>query len=270
MVAAYDPIIRQVHNGVDLSTCLTDVQNFLDELIKMSKVKTAGNGGGNGQAPSVEDYVNLFRKHSPSYLRFLHQVLKNCPEVANTFREYAEGAISGFRVRSTDGNGAGGKMTGPLIALFSALPETDKAGVLKALDAHSAYLVSLNTFSIARTQYVLDNNSVTMYGPGMYLARWHGLLDETLITPAIAHGPVRRGKDVKYKEGKGKVQVGGKMAWDSEAIGREAMEELPEPPDVSIVVKVLGEQFRGVLKGVETKGHTKRQSLTKAQQVIVY
>ena len=236
----------------------------------MSKVKAAGNGGVNGQALSVEDYVNLFRRHIPSCLRFLHQVAKNCPEVANTFQEYAKEAISGFRVRSTDGNGAGGAMTGPLISLFSALPEHEKPAVLKALDAHSAYLTSLNAFSVARTQSVLDNSSATMYGPGMYLARWHGLLDETLITPATAHGPVRRGKDVKYKEGKGKVKVDGKMAWDSEAIGREAMEELPAPPDVIIVVKVLGEQFRGVLKDVETKGHAKRQSLTKGQQVIVY
>ena len=38
----------------------------------------------------------------------------------------------------------------------------------------------------------------------MYLARWHALLDSTLITPATIHGPVRHGWEVKGElDGKG-------------------------------------------------------------------
>ena len=137
-------------------------------------------------------------------------------------------------------------MTGALTELFSAIPANQQPAVLEALDTHSDYLTALNISSLERTQSILDNTSATMYGTGMYLARWHALLDETLITPATAQGPIRRGRDVKYKEGKGK----GKVMWDSEAIAREVTREVPEPPDISIVVKTLGEPFQDVLREI--------------------
>jgi hypothetical protein len=94
-----------------------------------------------------------------------------------------------------------------------------------------------------------------MYGPGVYLARWHGLLDETLITPADAEGPVRRGKDVQFKdkaEGEEakrkekKAEV--KRWWDSEPIAREVMAEMPEQPNVEVVLQALGGSFRECLR----------------------
>jgi hypothetical protein len=62
---------------------------------------------------------------------------------------------------------------------------------------------------------------------------------------------------VKYKEGKGKVKLN-KIAWDKEAIGREAMEVLLEPLDVSIVIKLPWGPLRSALEGVKTKGYTKK------------
>lgn len=88
-----------------------------------------------------------------------------------------------------------------------------------------------------------------MYGPGVFLARWHGLLDETLITPATAEGPVRRGKDVQFKDEEGKSKSGGRGWWDSEGIAESVTSEMPEQPDVSVVIDWLGDGFKELLCG---------------------
>jgi hypothetical protein len=245
VVAVYDPLIRSIHNGVDLSTGLGDLQNFIDDMIKTVKPKS-----GNEKAPSVEDFVALFRTHLPSVLRFLHQVAKNCPEVSSTFRQYCKEAIQEFRMKdaSQGSEAAGaGSLTTHLTNLFSSLEDERKSEVLIALDEHSKYLSSLNKISMQRAQSVLDNKSTTMYGPGVYLARWHGLLDETLITPATPRGPVRRGKDVQFMDEEGKRKGGAKGWWDSEGIAEKVMDEVPEQPNVDVVLKLLGGPFRELL-----------------------
>lgn len=247
VVAVYDPIIRSVHNGVDLTAGLGDLQNFVEDMIKTIKPKS-----GDGRAPSVEDFVTLFRNHLPSCLRFLHQVAKNCPETSSTFRQYCKEAIKEFRLKDTkQGNEAAGagSLTPQLTKLFSSLQEDQQAEVLSALEEHSKYLSSLNTLSLRRAQSVLDNKSTTMYGPGVYLARWHGLLDETLITPAVPEGPIRRGKDIQFKGEAGKKKGGAKSWWDSESIAEKVMNEVPEPPNVDIVLKSLSGPFREYLHG---------------------
>ncbi len=245
MVAAYEPGIRSLHKGVDLSGAIYDLQGFLDDLIKLGKAKNNDNGSskiaGTHRPPSVEEYVSLFRKYIPCLFRYMHQIAKNCPEIREGFREYGREALRGFR---NDENESRGVMTGPLNQLFSAIPPDQQLAVLEKLDAHSAYLTGLKVSSAKRTQSIIDNTSATMYGTGAYLAKWHHLLDETLITPASAVGPVRRGRDVKYNEGKWK----GKTMWDSEAISREAMKDVPEAPEVGIVVKILGRSFKDLLQ----------------------
>ena len=247
MVAAYEPGIRSIHKVVDLSGAISDMQGFLEDLIKLGKAKNnenaSSNIGGTHRPPTVEEYVSLFRKYLPCLFRYMHQTAKNCPEIREAFREYGKEALRGFR---NDENQSEGVMTGSLNQLFSVVPAHQQAEVLAKLDAHSAYLTILNRSSTERTQSIIDNISVTMYGTGVYIARWHDLLNETLITPASAVGPIRRGRDVKYKEGKGK----GKTMWDSEAISRKAMKDVPEPPDVSIVVRMLGAPFKDLLQKV--------------------
>ena len=257
-----------MHNAVDLSATLTDLENFLNDMIKTSKPKKNG-GFGNGSTkneaettlPSVEDYVNLLRKHIPSSHRFLHQVAKNGREVTEQFRTYAKEAAAEFMdpmlpliskansdasevlQESADSTEGAGAMTGPLTALFRSLSEADQKAVLKALDAHSAYLSSLKASSTARMKSILANNAETAYGPGMYLARWHALLDSTLITPATAKGRFRTGKEVKEQGNSSVVKDKDKEKGD-----------VPEVPDVSVVVKALGGEFKEILKGMEVMG----------------
>jgi len=276
VVAAYDPIIRAVHNAVDLSGTLTDLENFLTDMIKMSKPKKQMNGEAaqkdshkshsGEQLPSVEDYVTLLRKHMPSAHRFLHQIAKNGPEVTNLYRTYAKEAAAEFRdpsppivedgakfsgPESTPLEPAAGAMTGPLGALFSTLSDADQTELLSVLDSHSKYLAALKSSSATRMTSIIANKSSTAYGPGMYLARWHALIDGTPITPATAKGPVRLGKEVK-----GEMD---RKAHKPKEIGRGgkdlvASTDVPDASNIGPVVEKLGPQFKEILKGMEIMG----------------
>lgn len=87
----------------------------------------------------------------------------------------------------------------------------------------------------------------------MYLSRWQQLLDGTLIAPASADGPLRRGRDVRTLLPPGKRATG---AAGAGVLGdREGEGEEPVPPDVGSVIKALGEGFRGLVGGlVDAKG----------------
>ncbi|KAF1985319.1 hypothetical protein K402DRAFT_379699 [Aulographum hederae CBS 113979] len=276
-VAAYDPIIRSLHKAVDLNAGLSDLQNFLDDLIKVSKIppnvakRRSWNGTNNDNdessgVPTVEDFVNLLRKHQGSAHRFLHQVAKNGPEMTELYREYAKHATSFFRKpevptpsapydsttsptsSDTPDFHSAGAMTGPLQTKFSALAPSDQEKLLPLLDAHAAYLTTLYASSRERMISVLSSTissspSSTSCGPGMYLARWRDLLDATALTPAKPNGEVRSGggSDRSLLRAKG---VSGPAA-EGGGKGRERVG--PRAPDVGEVVRLMGEGFKEVL-----------------------
>ncbi|PVI01952.1 hypothetical protein DM02DRAFT_613279 [Periconia macrospinosa] len=258
LVSAFEPVIRQCHKAVDLSDTVSDAQNFLNDLIKVSKPKklsTVGSRAGsretsrdpspkendfttpasaldassnsNIRVPTVEDYVNLLRTHMPSAHKFLHQVCSNAPDLANEYRTYARAILDELRVTDSAAlaqpteHGAG-SMSLPLQSLFSTLPSPKQDELRPLLDQHEQRLQSLKQTSHQRLNAVIasthpspppplspnkpnPNNSAnaspsqgnTHHGPGMYLSRWHSLIDSTYITPATLAGPVRRGWQVK-------------------------------------------------------------------------
>lgn len=290
MVSVYDPLIRSIHQGVDLSSFMGDLQNFVDELIKLvrpnpkSKSSTESEKGSGGKSPSspkfkgleppsVEGFLDLIKKYIPVAFRFLHQVAKNCPDVREEWRGWANETIKNFRMHNSsksDNNfhqGAGaGALTPQLNHIFSSMDDSKKASVTEALDEHATYLTHLSNLSTHRAQSILDTkkNKNTLYGPGIYLSRWHNLLDNTLITPATLSGPLRKGRDVQFKDEEGKVRVKegkGKEEdgwWDREAVVKDLEEEERESgvdesqsecPDVSVVVEAFEEGWRGLLGG---------------------
>ncbi|KAF2128957.1 hypothetical protein P153DRAFT_341335 [Dothidotthia symphoricarpi CBS 119687] len=230
-VTAMDPVIRAIHNAVDLSGTVTDFENFLTDLIKVSKpkkkssTKASDNSSTPGSvldteasdAPTVEDFVQLLRKHAPSMHKFIHQVTKNAPDLANDYLTYAQTMFSEFRVddkaklAEEKGEGGAGNMTGPLHSLFSTLSQEKQDDLKKLLDQHEQHLAQLKKTSQERLESIMESTAAskpssagTTHGPGMYLSRWNSLLDSTLITPATVHGPVRRGWEVKGElDGKG-------------------------------------------------------------------
>ena len=239
-VAAMDPVIRAIHNAVDLSGTVTDAEAFITDLIKVSKPKKkSGNKSREtsrsrpsspapasvldqdaSEVPTVEDYVQLLRKHAPSMHRFLHQVTKNAPELADDYLVYAKRIFAEFKVDDNakaaeeKGEGGAGNMTAPLHSLFSTLSKEKQDELKKLLDRHEKHLSTLRNTSQSRLESIMSSLSTattsskasqgTTHGPGMYLSRWNSLLDSTLISPATVHGPVRKGWEVKGElDGKG-------------------------------------------------------------------
>ena len=165
-----------------------------------------------------------------------------------------------------------GSLDHGLDEMFAALPKETQATILPILDSHGDYLSKMGTLTLNRLQNVLDqvngNNrdgdhvDAAKFGPGLYLARWQSLLNQTLITPETAHGPVRRGRDVKgvTLQGKLRKMSGGPVDGSKDSNSQVVMEGSPaltqfdleriqatEPPDPTSVLEALGSQFRTLL-----------------------
>ena len=259
LVSAYEPIIRALHQAVDLSAGVSDAEAFLTDLIKISQVE---NKNGTSKSPSVEDYCRLLDKHQPSSHRFIHQVLKNGKELSKWYREYAEHAAKQYqqenpqpRVDEHPTNTAAGDFAPQLESLVAALSDDDKSKVLKEADQHSEYLSSLTQTSTTRMTTIIrqlsEPESNTMLGPGMFLSRWQALMDEALITPAKPEGPVRYGRDASVKDATRVDTDGSKKG--AGGLQERVGGEMVEPPGVRNSVRLLSEGFRESLRGMRTK-----------------
>ncbi|KAG6258112.1 hypothetical protein E4U24_003187 [Claviceps purpurea] len=274
IVTAYNPIIRAVHANIDLRDHFDAMQAFLEDFLKTGRRGPAAADNGSGVAKeqegsqadqdgkkglsSVEDYFALLMRHRGSLYKWVHALASQCPDVWESFRVWAKNTLVQFQARDTDsgggsdGNGDGqhGAAASPSILdalnnLYTALDPDTQTKVRAAIDSHAAYLSIQTLVSQARLQYLVtasqsDSSGGSTVGPGVYLSRWQSLLDETPITPSQRKGPVRCGRDVKYKTTMGKMGAGGNTVDAGEA----AHGEVVEAPDVSVVVGTLGEAFR--------------------------
>ncbi|KND88992.1 Uncharacterized protein TOPH_06272, partial [Tolypocladium ophioglossoides CBS 100239] len=239
VAAAYDPMIRSVHARVDLKEHLDALQGFVEEFIRASRPPT-GDGDEEGERlAGVEEYVGLLRRNRGLLYRWVSVVAGGCPEVWEALRGWAREAMGKFRAEEDRGeeDKESRGMAGRLNELFASLEPATQAEVLEAIDAHAAYLATLNDLSVARLQYLItctsaasDSSSSTAAGPGIYLARWQCLLDSTPITPATPHGALRHGRDVKHTTTMGKTGAGGRMRHAD--AGREYG---PAAPDADVV-----------------------------------
>lgn len=230
-VSAYEPVIRNVHDAVDLSDSVSDFESFLGDMLKVAKIQDEAT------IPTVGDFVALLKKHQYSCHKFIHQVCKNGKELTGWYLEWAKKAASQFRQQRASTESKirdAGDLTEPLNDLFSRLPTEQQEKLLPILDQHSEHIDAMHASSNRRLEAVLNsapsknpaiarivassNNSrsssrasspgpgdkpaqapkVTSSGPssepgpGAYLARWQDLLDKTLITPLSLSGKVER------------------------------------------------------------------------------
>ncbi|KAG6215002.1 hypothetical protein E4U50_008045 [Claviceps purpurea] len=275
IVTAYNPIIRAVHANIDLRDHFDAMQAFLEDFLKTGRRGPAAADNGSGVAKeqegsqggqdgkkglsSVEDYFALLMRHRGSLYKWVHALASQCPDVWESFRVWAKNTLVQFQARDInsggsdgdgDGDGQHGAAASPSILdtlnnLYTALDPDTQTKVRTAIDSHAAYLSTQTLVSQARLQYLVtasqsDSSGGSTVGPGVYLSRWQSLLDETPITPSQRKGPVRCGRDVKYKTTMGKMGAGGNTVDAGEA----AHGEVVEAPDVSVVVGTLGEAFR--------------------------
>jgi hypothetical protein len=174
VVSAMDPIIRAIHNAVDLSGTVTDIESFITDLIKTAKVTkrsskksretskerepTDATDADTSDLPSVEDFVQLLRNHAPALHKFLHQAAKNAPTLAADYIGYAQRIFHEFQTDAAASGaspGGAGNMTAPLHALFGALSQDKQTQLKTQLDRHAADLAALKDSSRAKLGIVM-------------------------------------------------------------------------------------------------------------------
>jgi hypothetical protein len=250
IVSAYDPIIRAVHNSYDLSSGLSDFENFLNDLIKVCKRGLKSNAKTSGlpeKEPAIEDFVKLLKRHQASSHRFLHEVAKNNKDVTTIYRKYAHDVVTELKARHTSEQeeAGAGDLTAALNGLLSHVSDGDRQEIMSVVDAHADYLSAISAFSSAHLHSIISNTNRTTAAPGMYLASWQSLLDSTPISPNSVEGPVRYGSSEDIRDAS-RVDINGelKRPLDQDKAGEN---ELPKPPDTSLIARLLLELFKQVL-----------------------
>ncbi|KAK3991487.1 PX-associated-domain-containing protein [Cladorrhinum sp. PSN332] len=272
LMSSFEHMIRTIHEKIDLREYVSAAETFLTDFINVSKGSSTTKPSPSSSSllsswttgflsksenvlapetthdspPSVEDYVLILQKNKHLLYNWLHQVASKCPDLTEEFRVWAHDTIKVFRQSNKSAvftgkekSKAAGALSSNLQHLFASLPESTRAAVVSAVDAHAKYLEDLDELSNERMQKILDNlgspgppekvaNGAGRFGsvggPGIFLAKWQNLMDETLIGP-LPGGKVRKGRDLKVRE-----------------FSKE--EGSPDAPDVACVVEVLGMKFR--------------------------
>jgi hypothetical protein len=251
-VDAYTPMIRNVHQAVDLSDSMWDSERFITDLLKVAKPTGSP---GNLKNPDVEDFVDLLHRHQGSLHKFLHQVARNGKEITSWFRDWCGAALAQFRndqkppeTKSViSGDMIHGGIDRALSNAYAALPEDDRKAVEAELDAHSRYIDELHAASAARIGDVIKRTRSAPFGPGAYLARWQQLMDNAPITPATAKGPVRHGSDESVKDESRKNTDGDQPGTAGSGNAKSANNPLPVPPSSEHTVRLMADKFRSLL-----------------------
>ena len=279
LLATFDPMIRTIHENLDLRKHLGALERVLADLIKTSKPKAPSADGKSKEAaaipPSVDDYVDLLRRNRYLLFEYLHDFAKGCPELMETWRAWAKEAVLAFRRAETDVDKtkqkthhpdsdelSAGCMDDDLQRLFETMPVESRKKALVEIDAHAEYVYKLEAISDQRMQRILDGTAAQdpsvadhMSGPGMYLSQWQSLLDDTPITPETKQGPLRRGKDVKGLKASGKTEaVAGKDSWDPAVILAKEESSRPPAPEVTTVISHLGPKFQRLVAARSKQG----------------
>ena len=194
MVPAYEPIIRALHDATNLSEGLADLQSFMTDLIKLSKIDKKAD---RRNLPNVVDFYDLLNKHAPSSHKFVHQTLQNSNELYEMYHRYAKEATKQYKkdVKVDTTGSAAGALTDRLQNAFSTLQSEDKIQVASELDGHAAYLSDLVAQQTEKIDNVVKGVETRVFengmGPGIYLAKWQELMDNTVITSEKPQGSPR-------------------------------------------------------------------------------
>lgn len=159
LVEAYDPVIREMHNSINLSGTVGDMEYFIKDMIKLGKIHTDSKG--RSTIPTVGDFVMLLRKHQFSSHTFIHQACKNGPELTDWYLVWAKNAAAQFKRATNQPNDQtpadAGKLNEELNKLFQDLPSDKCAQIIPILDAQTRYLDEMHASSRERLKAVLHS-----------------------------------------------------------------------------------------------------------------
>ncbi|KAF9109728.1 hypothetical protein BGX27_007262 [Mortierella sp. AM989] len=96
----YQPLVK-VYKAANVADSLMDVRNFIDELLKIieqAEINDDGKkGGATGGLSTATLYLNLVRKHLPSFYKFVHAVHKQDDGIFHDLLEWIESVITFMR-----------------------------------------------------------------------------------------------------------------------------------------------------------------------------
>ncbi|KAL8917339.1 MAG: hypothetical protein Q9208_008009 [Pyrenodesmia sp. 3 TL-2023] len=254
LVKVYDPIIRALHNAVDLASGVSDAQAFLDDMISLSLIDHSKKG----KIPTVQDFVHLLQKHQGSSHVFIHQALKNGKELSEWYHEYARHAVEQYKQQtnvelSAPHVAAAGDLTGFLKELVSKQSEDEQHLIIGELDRYADFLESLAAQTRTRMQKIVqaslsssNDDSIVDGNPGMFLYKWQRFIDDTLITPGSEGGGPRTGESESVKEATAVDVDGSKPA--TLAYAKADGKGHIKPPAVGNVLRLLEPGFEEELR----------------------
>ena len=193
LVTAYEPIIRALHEAVDLSSGLSDLQLFLNDLIRLSDTQKKEHTA----KPVVKEFYHLLDKHVTSSHSFFHQVFKNSNDLREWYQGYAREALHQYRSKQRQGIevAAAGDVNKRLQGLFQALPIDEKMILKSELENYAQKMSREALLSFQRFETMNDDlarkDSEDQSGPGIYLAKWQRLMNDTTVTPDYPQNPIR-------------------------------------------------------------------------------
>ncbi|KAF9434552.1 hypothetical protein BGZ76_007812 [Entomortierella beljakovae] len=95
----YHPLVK-VYKAANIADSLMDVKNFIDELIKIVEQAEKNydeSNGSSGRPSTATLYLNLVRKHLPSFYKFVHSVHKQDDGIFHDLLEWIESVITFMR-----------------------------------------------------------------------------------------------------------------------------------------------------------------------------
>ncbi|KAF9102891.1 hypothetical protein BGX29_004034 [Mortierella sp. GBA35] len=94
----YQPLVK-VYKSANVADSLMDVKYFFDELIKIVEQSENDNdqNGTDGRPTTATLYLNLVRKHLPSFYKFVHSVHKQDDGIFHDLLEWIESIITFMR-----------------------------------------------------------------------------------------------------------------------------------------------------------------------------
>ncbi|KAF9375945.1 hypothetical protein CPB97_011143 [Podila verticillata] len=93
----YQPLVK-VYKSANVADSLFDVKYFVDELIKIVEQAEVNDTGKDSGRPSTATlYLNLVRKHLPSFYKFVHQVHRQDDGIFHDLLEWIESIITFMR-----------------------------------------------------------------------------------------------------------------------------------------------------------------------------
>ncbi|KAF9207578.1 hypothetical protein BGZ49_000109 [Haplosporangium sp. Z 27] len=92
----YEPLVK-VYKAANIGDSLMDVRNFVDELIKIVEQAEVNDDGQKGKPTTATLYLNLVRKHLPSFYKFVHAVHKQDDGIFHDLLEWIESVITFMR-----------------------------------------------------------------------------------------------------------------------------------------------------------------------------